>query len=180
MNNAESKAAAAAKDELLLRVVAQIMENTAFTEVRRAAAEPVYSDRVRGVALLVHDPVQGEFRLLMADGLLKKLAALVYGSVMPVIDEQLENDFLAELLNTIAGRLLAELLPPEQSFQLGLPQSQDGAPACPESPCRSWHFTIEDQPMTISLHGATLLALSPPPPPPIPDSTGATKDDGWG
>ncbi|ADH85374.1 hypothetical protein [Desulfurivibrio alkaliphilus] len=152
-------------DELLPKVMAEVMENTAFTEARPVAEAPCFDEGVRSVALLVHDPVQGEFRLLMAEPLVKHLAATVYGPVLEEIDEAIENDFLAELLNTIAGRLLGEMLPPECSFQLGLPESREGLAACSHPPCLSWHFTIEELNCTISLHGETLLALRRPPTP---------------
>lgn len=145
-------------DELVPAVMAEVMETSAFTEARPAAEAPRFDQGVRGVALLVHDPVQGEFRLLMAEPLVKRLTATVYGPVGEKIGEAMENDFLAELLNTIAGRLLGEMLPPECSFQLGLPESRDGLAACSHPPCLSWHFTIEGLPCTISLHGETLLA----------------------
>lgn len=166
-------------DALVLRVMAEVMENTAFTEVRPDPADTLFQGEIRGVVLLVHDPVQGELRLLMAADLLRQLTATVYGSVLTEINQQTENDFLAELLNTIAGRLLGELLPPHRSFQLGLPEISQDSPACPNPPCRSWNFTIDDQPLTISLHGETLLALEPPAAAPPPRPTEPDADD-WG
>ncbi len=146
--------------EEMLEVVSEIMENTAFTEVRPAPQEPLYDQSAKGVSLLIHDPVQAEFQMFMDHALLKYLAEMVYGPVLGEVDEEVEGDFLAELLNTIAGRFLATVLPPEQSFRLGLPEKLSGPFTCPAPPCLSWSFVIEEMNFSLSLHGETLLSLA--------------------
>ncbi|MDR9502370.1 MAG: hypothetical protein RI601_11305 [Desulfurivibrionaceae bacterium] len=145
----------------MLKVVAEIIEETAFSEVRGLALAPVYHPKARGVSLLIHKPVQGEFLLCMEQELLTHLSTLVYGPTFAEITSGLEGDFLAELLNIIAGRFLAAILPPEQGFSLGLPVGAQGPMTCPAPPCLSWHFSVDEMPFTLLLHGESILTLAP-------------------
>lgn len=144
----------------MLEVVGEIVENTAFSEVRESATPPVYDDLARGCALRVLAPIQGEFSLFMEGELLTDLTRLVYGSPTSGIDSGLEDDFLAELLNTIAGRFLAAILPPEQGFDLGLPNRKSGPMDYGSpTPCLRWDFTVDDRPFTLLLQGEIILSL---------------------
>ena len=145
-------------DEIAFEVVSDILENTAFTEVTPVATEPNYGLDARGVSLLVHDPVQGEFQLFMEKALLHQLTATVYGPVLGEVTEQLEEDFLAELLNTIAGRFLGGILPPEKSFRLGLPEQVSGTFSCPAQPCLGWTFVVDgNMYFSLSINGESLV-----------------------
>lgn len=160
MTDQKEKPYHAWQDEML-QVVAEIIEETAFSEVRGLALAPLYHQEARGVSLLIHDPVQGEFLLFMDQELLTHLSTLVYGPTFAEINSGLEEDFLAELLNIIAGRFLAAILPPEQGFSLGLPAGAEGPMTCPAPPCLNWHFSVDEMPFTLLLHGESILTLAP-------------------
>jgi len=104
--------------------VAAGIENIAFTEVLEHAATTAEKPDGSwvGARLAVHEPVAGEFRLFMKPELLTSLVLLAYGPNQGIGAAQ-ERDLLAEILNTVSGRFLAEILPPGQDFRLGLPET---------------------------------------------------------
>jgi len=144
---------------IIVPLISEIMENTAFTEVMPIEAAPLYGLEARGASLLVHDPVQGEFQLIMENGLLKYLSGIVYGSMPDEMTEQCEGDFLDELLNTIAGRFLSAILPEDKSFTLGIPELFREPFNVPDSPVLSWNFVIDGMHFTLYAAGESLVAL---------------------
>lgn len=144
---------------IIVRLISEIMENTAFTEVMPVEAAPEYGPEARGASLLVHDPIQGEFQLIMEDSLLKYLAGIVYGAMPGELTELSERDFLDELLNTIAGRFLSAILPADKSFILGIPERFQGPFIVPSPPVLSWNFVVEEMFFTLLATGESLLAL---------------------
>lgn len=144
---------------IIVPLISEIIENTAFTEVMPIESPPEYELEAQGASLLVHDPVQGEFQLIMENSLLKYLAAIVYGSMAGEISEQSEGDFLDELLNTIAGRFLSQILPSDKSFTLGIPERFSGPFVVPAPPVPSWSFVVEGMYFTLLASGDSLEAL---------------------
>lgn len=143
---------------IIAPLVSEILENTAFTEVMPVAVAPPYDGKARGASLLVHDPVQGEFQLIMENSLLKHLASIVYGPVSGELTEQGEGDFLDELLNTIAGRFLSVILPADKSFTLGIPERSCAPFIVPTPPVFIWNFVIEGMYFTLLATGGSLVA----------------------
>lgn len=144
---------------IIVPLISEIIENTAFTEAMPIEAAPQYDLAARGASLLVHDPVQGEFQLIMENSLLKYLASIVYGPTASEVTEQSEGDFLDELLNTIAGRFLSAILPDDKSFTLGIPERFCGPFIVSAPPVPSWSFVIEGMYFTLSAQGESLMGL---------------------
>ncbi len=144
---------------IMVPLISEIIENTAFTEVMPSEAPPPYDLAARGASLLVHDPVQGEFQLIMENSLLKYLASIVYGPMAGALNEQSEGDFLDELLNTIAGRFLSAILPEDKSFTLGIPERFGGPFSVPAPPVLSWSFVIEGMFFTLLAQGESLMGI---------------------
>lgn len=71
--------------------------------------------------ILVHDPFQGELRLVMPRELAATIAETLYQSGDQQDIDNILFDVVAELLNTIAGRVLAEIVSHERTFRIGLP-----------------------------------------------------------
>ncbi|MFH7319963.1 hypothetical protein ACHHRT_05025 [Desulfurivibrio sp. D14AmB] len=140
------------RDDWLARmpqVAAEVMENTAFSEVRQAPDEPRYDQQAGAVSLEVLEPTGGQFSLLIDRGLLTSLTRLVYALPDEEITPAMADDLLAELLNTIAGRFLAEVLPPEQGFSLGIPRIEPGPGPAPPCPALRWDLTVDNLPFTL-------------------------------
>lgn len=148
---------------IIVPLISEIIENTAFTEVMPVEAPPSYDLEARGASLLVHDPVQGEFQMIMEKSLLKYLAAIVYGPMSGELTEQSEGDFLDELLNTIAGRFLSAILPEDKSFTLGIPERFSAPFLVPAPPVFSWNFVVEGMYFTLLVTGESLVALEADP-----------------
>lgn len=144
---------------IIVPLISEIIENTAFTEAMPVDAAPSYDVESRGASLLVHDPVQGEFQMIMENSLLKYLAGIVYGPMSGELTEQSEGDFLDELLNTIAGRFLSVILPEDKSFTLGIPERFSAPFIVPSPPVFSWSFVVEGMYFTLLVTGESLLAL---------------------
>ena len=144
---------------IIVPLVSEIVENTAFTEVLPVEAAPPYDLEARGASLLVHDPVQGEFQLIMENSLLKYLVSIVYGTNFAELAEQSEGDFLDELLNTIAGRFLSVILPADKSFTLGIPERFCAPFIEPPPPVFLWNFVVEGMYFTLLATGESLVAL---------------------
>lgn len=143
---------------IMVPLISEIIENTAFTEVMPSETIPQYDLAACGASLLVHDPVQGEFQLIMENSLLKYLSSIVYGSLAGELNEQSEGDFLDELLNTIAGRFLSAILPEDKSFTLGIPERFCGPFNLPAPPVLSWSFVIEGMYFSLLATGESLVA----------------------
>ncbi|MFH1019631.1 MAG: hypothetical protein V1782_03300 [Pseudomonadota bacterium] len=143
---------------IIAPLISEIIEETAFTEVMPSEVAPPYDLQARGASLLVHDPVQGEFQLIMENSLLKYLTGIVYGPMPGEVTEQNEGDFLDELLNTIAGRFLSAILPVDKSFTLGIPERFQGPFIVPAPPVLSWNFVVEGMYFSLLATGVSLLA----------------------
>jgi hypothetical protein len=109
-------------DQAMLNAVSDTFENLAFMEALPADDQ---TSQAKGdlweTALLIHEPIQGEIRSVLPRQLLSLVAATVFGLQAEDCDDTTLQDVSAEVLNTIAGRFLFELLP-EQGFRIGLPE----------------------------------------------------------
>lgn len=116
---------------LLETAVSETLENMVFAEAElvESGGTPDW-DNIRGARIEVLDPIRVSLTLAVSEGLINELADVISGGE-PGLDEAptLEpgeiEDALAELINTIAGRLMAGLIPAGQKFELGLPEPQD-------------------------------------------------------
>lgn len=137
-------------DAVALRAVAETLENLAFMEALPAHEESPGNGLGLTAALLVHEPQQGEVRISLPSALLEKISRNLFGHPAEGVAVPDPKDLLAELLNTIAGRFLTELLPPEQPFRIGLPEL-DPPPTFAEEACSVWHFRADEHLFTLSV-----------------------------
>ena len=123
--------------EALVCAVAETFEGMLFMEVLPADVPEPGRDAL-WARVPVLEPVAGGVTLLCPPGLARALAdALTMGcpggDLAPEIAcrvalgaERLHLDALAELVNTLAGRLLGRIVPERQAFRLGLPETGTG------------------------------------------------------
>lgn len=143
---------------LMTQAVSETIESLAFLEATPAPAPPEPEAELLWVDMLVHDPVQGEFRLTLPAGLLALIGETLYGRPASELTAETRLDLLAELLNTIAGRFLSELLSAESSFKLGLPELVH-SPFRKTSPALTWNFQAAGLTFSLSASGESLLQL---------------------
>ena len=146
-------------DELMLSTVSDTFENMAFMEVERAGEKDGhYSNEDSNLSsLLVNDPVQGEFILSLPKTLNRKIVENLYGISGEKQDEQLMMDILSEVLNTITGRFMSEIMDSEQTLEMGLPES--GTCECPkiDTPSLQWNYFVEGETFSLIAVGESLL-----------------------
>ena len=114
--------------QAMKNAVSQTFENMAFMEVIEHFDQEftLPQDDLAWASLVIKDPVQGEIRLALPASSLSQLTATIFALDPSEVDESKSKDILHELLNTIAGLFMTKLLPENQTFDIGLPESGQG------------------------------------------------------
>ena len=154
---------------LMFNVVNEVLETMAFMEIMESFASLTPKDipNLAWSSLLVNDPVLSEFKLFMSKDLILKIAESVYGLPEEELTDQILDDTLGEMLNTITGRFFTKVLPNEQTFALGLPETASFEEEKEEwakvpspysdSPTIEWNFTLEGEPLLLIFSGETIV-----------------------
>jgi hypothetical protein len=142
----------------IIKSTTETLEAMAFLEVLPspdATWSPAEGEAFSST-LLIHDPFQGELKLVMPSDLLGEISETVYAAPREELDGSVPCDLLAEILNTIAGRLMNELIP-DVPYRLGLPEVEYPGELPDEPAARIWFFTIESHSFAIIAQGDSLL-----------------------
>ncbi len=144
----------------MLDAVRQTLENMAFVEVTEQPEELELKipDEASWVSILIHDPVQGEIRLAMPQILLQEMTANMFGIETEEATESQQQDIIAEILNTLAGLFMTNLLPDDKTYQLGLPEHGDGPLPENEDNAIVWNLQIENSPLLLVASGVGLVS----------------------
>ncbi len=98
------------------------------------------------------NPIKGKMTLQMPPDLALEITKDVLGWMEDRDPEEtMIRDALAELINTIAGRIMAKLIPEDESFELGLPGT-GGQPALIGT-VETYYFMINDQMFSLMVEG---------------------------
>ncbi len=149
--------------QAMKNAVSQTFENMAFMEVIEHYDQQfkLPPGDVSWASLVIKDPVPGEIRLALPTSGLTKLTAEIFALEPSNIDENKMRDILHELLNTIAGLFMTKLLPDNQTFEIGLPESGQGELPPTEPDTLTWRLlTGDEMPLQIFVTGAPLVALN--------------------
>ncbi len=148
--------------QAMINATSQTLENMVFMEAMEHF-DPNYeipADNLAWTSMLIHDPVQGEVRLAMPKTLLKDLTGNVFAIDMDEVTQAQMNDILNELLNTIAGLFMTNLVADDQEYQLGLPELGEGPLPAVDADTIVWKLMTSDEaPLQIFAVGASLVAL---------------------
>lgn len=146
-------------DHAVQSAVVETFENMTFMELipysPDEGQDPILLEP-QGVLVPVTEPVQGSFWLFLPKDLLAGIAENVYVMETDEIDQQILQDALAELLNTIAGKILQEALPEDQLFSLGLPQVAEDVEAKPDEVMQKWFFEMQETLFFVAFTGKEL------------------------
>jgi len=149
--------------QAMKKAVSSTLENMVFMEVMDHF-DPDYEippEELAWSSLLIQDPVQGEIRLAMSKALLLKLTSSVFALPEEDVTLSQQNDILHELLNTIAGLFMTNLLIDSQTFQLGLPEHGEGELPELDPGAIVWKLmTADEDPLQIFAVGSSLTALN--------------------
>ncbi len=142
--------------------VSKTLENMAFMEAAEHFDQDyeIPVDNLVWVSMLIHDPVQGELRLAMSQSLLKNLTGSIFSLDDDEITQDQMDDIMQELLNTIGGLFMTNLLLDNQTYQLGLPEHGEGEMPELEPNSVVWKLmTADEDPLQLFAIGAPLVAL---------------------
>jgi CheY-specific phosphatase CheX len=149
--------------QAMKKAVSTTLENMVFLEALEHYDQE-YEIPVEDLAwstLLIQDPVQGEIRLAMTKDFLKRLTASVFALDEDEITQAQMDDALHELVNTIAGLFMTNLMADSQTFQLGLPEHGEGELPELEPGSVVWRLmTVDEDPLQVFATGVSLLALN--------------------
>jgi len=139
----------------LLDATRQTFETMAFVEVTEQSEEipPETPTQVAWVSILIHDPLQGELRMALSEGALTSMTADMFGIEIDEVANIQRQDIIAEILNTLAGLFMTNLIPADQTYRLGLPEHGDGPLPSTEDAAIIWNLQIEGEPLLIAAHG---------------------------
>ena len=142
-------------NNILQKAVIETIENMAFVEILPKDKISPYDEhlvRLR-VEILVNAPFPGEIRLVFPISLAMIFSQNMYNLDERQITEDLIHDVLGEIINIVAGRLMADIIPSNQTFQLGLPQIGPDAFLETDAASLSMEFDAEDAPFWVILFG---------------------------
>ena len=148
--------------QAMTQAVSQTLENMAFMEVMEHPDKTfdIPAEELVWASLLVHDPVQGELRLALPQPLLRTLTGNIFGMDEDDVTPEQQNDILNELLNTIAGLFMTNLLASDQKYQLGLPEQGKEELPEPDADTVVWRLmTSDEDPLQLFAVGTSLVAL---------------------
>lgn len=111
--------------ELIQSALSETVESMAFEEAVfsdwRPSLPGSFSEPMCWTTIVILDPPIGQFGLYLPGPLATQFSEAIFSRPGEEMTPQLVLDNLGELMNTLAGRLLANRLPPETAFRLDFP-----------------------------------------------------------
>jgi len=115
-------------EPMLKNSIIEAIQSLAFVQLVEAEDKSKKSeiiDKSKQNMLSVYHPIKSEyciFILTISPAIIKEIADNIFGTdPCTPLDENVENDTISELLNTIAGQFMRSITPPDQYYELGLP-----------------------------------------------------------
>jgi CheY-specific phosphatase CheX len=149
--------------QAMLKAISQTLENMAFIEAKEHYNQEydIPNDDLAWAYLVVLDPLQGEVRLALPKSALRELTGTIFSLEENEITQAHMADILHEILNTIAGLFMTNLLTDSQAFKIGLPESGQGPLPEIDADTISWKMITSDEtPLQIYICGASFAALN--------------------
>ena len=149
--------------EALTAAVRQTMENMTFEEVSAVSNDKVTivsPANVVWASLPLKTPYAGNLLIDASVEYSESLVHEVYGFCEDDAMESSVRDVLSELANTIAGRFFGGLVPEDEGFELGLPDSGKGTAPNYEHEVLSINLKIGEHFLKVSLFGSDFINIS--------------------
>lgn len=136
-------------EQVFYTALSETFEGLIFEEVVlesvTAADLSVYHEECWWVKIELFEPLHCEIMLIVRKDLMVQYTEAIFGMLedeMPSEPQVLDN--LGELMNTVCGRIMALVLPPQTKFRLGLPELGSGKLPDLEGKFRSVNCLIGD------------------------------------
>ena len=127
---------------------------------------PVEKRAMLIAALMVLEPVRGTIQFIMTPKQAREIALAIHACEADALTEKMVSDSAAELINTVAGQLASTLLPPDQTFTLGLPTVTVTGHVEHNEPVCALFMKLSDEIFQLVISGEELIALCNPSTPP--------------
>ena len=152
------------------QAVVESLENMVFM-----AVEPM---RLIWGKVMILRPYQGSITVAFPEKLVYSITGELHSQeVSSDTNKSLFMDTIAEMTNTIAGRMMSMLVPEDEEYEISLPKTGMGDIEYEQSSCYIQHFEIDGMMYAVMVEGADLLAFRnkamPTEPPPAADGWGA-------
>jgi hypothetical protein len=139
--------------EAVAKAARETLENMVFSEPEPVGSVGALSDPVLGVALRVTSPLDLKIVMVMPEELARRIGAIIFRHEEDGDSTEAIRDAASEVLNTLAGKIMRELIPGDQLFLMGFPSpwrpgDEGGRPADLQCP-----FMVEGLPLRILLYG---------------------------
>ena len=117
-------------EEILQSAVSETFEALAFEEVlfheTRNVLPKFYTEPMCWAEIVVLDPPIGPIILLMPFLVMKRFSEAIHSRPGEELGRQMIMDTFGEIINTLAGRLMAARLPKDTTFHIDLPKFGEG------------------------------------------------------
>ncbi|MEA3465480.1 MAG: chemotaxis protein CheX [Thermodesulfobacteriota bacterium] len=144
----------------ITEVLEETLENMAFVGIEECSEIEAseLKQEMMGVNLMITDPELLEMRLNTSKELLYQIAETMYTMDRDELEEQLINDLLAELLNTLAGRFMSAIIPTETNFSLSIPELAEDEDESTSD--LKYYYIAEDYPLSVEIKAADIESLN--------------------
>ena len=146
----------------LSSAVSTTMENMTFEEIEFTDTQDrvtIADEELIWSALPIVKPYAGELVVKVSKTYGRVLAEEVAGFIDEDIPEAMVTDVLAEIANTIAGRFMEALIPEDQEFELGLPDTGNGDVGTVDGVAADIPLRIGEHSMIVSIRGDDFVEL---------------------
>lgn len=129
--------------------VAESLENMFFSEVKDV--------QFHWGSVEVARPIKGKVTIAIPKELALEIVNEVFGVERSQITIETINDIIAEVANTVAGRLISTLVAPDETFELLVPVTGQGNLEAGETISFINHYEMNDKIYLVMLEGESLL-----------------------
>lgn len=147
--------------DIIASAVEETFEEMAFLEVCQVkipSDEPPDEGSLLRASLLVHDPFPGEICFVAPRTLLTGMAGTLFCAEDTAISDETLLDLQAELLNTIAGKVMNQITPEDTTFKLGLPETEAKSLMGSDGQSVGCLFDVDGEMFSVAASGDTLIA----------------------
>jgi len=149
--------------QAMITATSQTLENMIFSEAMEHfdRSYKIPANELIWTSILINNPVQGEIILAMSKPSLKNMTANIFSLDLDAVEDAQTNDIINELLNTIVGLFMTNLVTDNQTYQIGLPEvSEDELPEIDANTICWKLMTGDEEAIQIFANGESLVALN--------------------
>ncbi len=141
--------------QIIFESVSETFEAMLFTSVYQIPSPDSESNEMDMFVIQIDSlsPIEGRLTLEVPSDLGFEITKDIYSwQEDSPPSESMVKDTLAELINTIAGKLLGKAIPEDQSFELGLPETGNDVPE-PGDTVVITHFEVNNHIFSLMVEG---------------------------